>query len=61
MNDFINSPKLANTNPSKAKQLLEDHVSGFVVDFPLEFLENESSFFPSVTTKEGIVPSIVWT
>jgi phospholipase D1/2 len=61
MNDFVNSPKLANTDPNKAKQFLDEHVSGFIVDFPLEFLENEDSFFPSVISKEGIVPNIVWT
>lgn len=61
MNEFVSQPKLAKTDPNKAKDLLETHTSGFIVDFPLEFLSEESSFFPSINTKEGLVPVIVWT
>lgn len=61
MTEFVNQPKLAKTDPNKARQLLENHVSGFIVDFPLEFLQDESRFFPSMNTKEGLVPVIVWT
>lgn len=61
MNEYASQPKLMNTDPNRAKKLLEEHVSGFIVNFPLEFLSEESSFFPSINTKEGIVPVIVWT
>lgn len=61
MNDYVNEPKLGKTDPTKAKTLLDDCVSGYIVDFPLEFLSEESSFFPSMNTKEGLVPVIVWT
>jgi phospholipase D1/2 len=61
MHGYVGEPKLAKTDPHRAKKLLEEHVSGFVVDFPLEFMSEESSFFPSINTKEGLVPAIVWT
>lgn len=60
MEEYKNQPKLATTDPVRAKKLMSDHISGFIVDFPLNFLCDES-FFPSINTKEGLVPSIVWT
>ena len=40
---------------------MEKHISGFVVDFPLKFLSKEHNFFPELNTKEGMLPTSMWT
>lgn len=44
----------------KAEKELKEGVSGFIVDFPLEFLSKEPNFLPELTTAEGIMPKDLW-
>uniref|UniRef100_A0A8C3Y520 Phospholipase n=1 Tax=Catharus ustulatus TaxID=91951 RepID=A0A8C3Y520_CATUS len=59
LRDFINKPKLANDDPTKAAEELKK-IRGFLVQFPFRFLEEEY-LLPSVGTKESMVPMEVWT
>ncbi|KAL1022014.1 hypothetical protein UPYG_G00021080 [Umbra pygmaea] len=53
------TPGLAQSDPDKAKEDLQ-RIRGFLVQFPLDFL-SEQNLMPSVGTKEGIVPTEIWT
>ncbi|XP_005383059.1 PREDICTED: phospholipase D1 isoform X2 [Chinchilla lanigera] len=59
LRDFINKPILAKEDPIRAEEELKK-IRGFLVQFPLYFL-SEESLLPSVGTKEAIVPMEVWT
>lgn len=60
MKTYVNeNPPIAKTDPTKA--LIEiKRIQGYVVDLPLQFL-NEEILTPPGTSKEGIIPSSVWT
>ncbi|RNA08040.1 phospholipase D2 isoform X1 [Brachionus plicatilis] len=55
------SPCLSKTDPIKAKKEMEEKVKGFIVNFPLLFLSKEVNFFPDLRTREGMVPTSIWT
>ncbi|XP_058412332.1 phospholipase D1 isoform X1 [Diceros bicornis minor] len=59
LRDFISKPILAKEDPIRAEEELKK-IRGFLVQFPLYFL-SEESLLPSVGTKEAIVPTEVWT
>jgi phospholipase D1/2 len=61
LEEYPRLPCLSIHNPVKAKELLENKVNGLIVDFPLEFLSKEKNFFPSINTKEGLLPKEAWT
>jgi hypothetical protein len=46
---------------SKGKEEMSSKVKGFLVDFPMKFLSKEESFFPEINTREGMVPTVMWT
>uniref|UniRef100_A0A3P8ZPJ5 Phospholipase n=1 Tax=Esox lucius TaxID=8010 RepID=A0A3P8ZPJ5_ESOLU len=50
---------LAQSDPDKAREELK-RIRGFLVQFPLDFL-SEQNLMPSVGTKEGMVPTEIWT
>ncbi|XP_069805501.1 phospholipase D2 isoform X2 [Dendropsophus ebraccatus] len=52
-------PNLASTNPSLSRELLT-RVKGHVVEFPLYFLIEEN-LLPPLSSKEGVIPTEVWT
>uniref|UniRef100_A0A8C1YPU2 Phospholipase n=1 Tax=Cyprinus carpio TaxID=7962 RepID=A0A8C1YPU2_CYPCA len=56
---FQSKPGLDKENPVKAQELLKK-IRGSLVQFPLEFL-CEENLMPSVGTKEGMVPTELWT
>ncbi|XP_076833185.1 phospholipase D1a isoform X1 [Brachyhypopomus gauderio] len=57
--NFQTKACLAKEDPAKAQELLKK-IRGFLVQFPLDFL-NEENLMPSVGTKEAIVPTEIWT
>ncbi|CAF1019078.1 unnamed protein product [Rotaria sordida] len=57
--DYTESPKLKDIDPLKAQEKLKD-IQGTVVEYPLYFLDEEN-YLPSLRTREGLVPNIMWT
>ncbi|CAF5100025.1 unnamed protein product [Rotaria sp. Silwood1] len=51
--------KMKDTDPIKSQQKLKD-VQGFVVEYPVYFL-NEENYLPSMISPEGIAPLTIWT
>ncbi|TRY82551.1 hypothetical protein DNTS_005859 [Danionella cerebrum] len=56
---FQSKPGLDKEDPVKAQELLKK-IRGFLVQFPLDFL-SEENLMPPVGTKEGMVPTEIWT
>ncbi|CAF0891625.1 unnamed protein product [Adineta steineri] len=56
---YTEAPKLKDTDPIQAQEKLK-HVQGFVVEYPLYFLDDEN-YLPSLRTREGLVPNVMWT
>ncbi|CAF3928014.1 unnamed protein product [Rotaria sordida] len=59
VNAYNGMPKMKDTDPIEAQQKLNG-IQGFVVEYPLYFLDEEN-YLPSWTTPEGIAPLIIWT
>ncbi|CAF1485316.1 unnamed protein product, partial [Didymodactylos carnosus] len=57
--NYRTAPKLVDTDPERAHARLKE-IRGLVVDIPLYFRHDEN-YMPSATTKEGMVPDIIWT
>ncbi|CAF4056400.1 unnamed protein product [Rotaria sp. Silwood2] len=56
---YTEAAKLKDTDPLKAQEKLKQ-VQGTVVEYPLYFLDEEN-YLPSLRTREGLVPNIMWT
>ncbi|XP_061752334.1 phospholipase D1a isoform X2 [Nerophis ophidion] len=56
---YQSEPGLAQTDLARAQEELRK-IRGFLVQFPLDFL-SEQNLMPSVGTKEGMVPTEIWT
>ena len=56
---YCDEPALVRTNPKAAEDKLKE-IQGHLVDLPLEFLVNEILTPPS-TSKEGMMPTVLWT
>nr|XP_032834394.1 phospholipase D1-like [Petromyzon marinus] len=56
---FVEEPAMARADPAGALARLAD-VRGFLVHFPLYFLRDEN-LLPALGTKEGLMPSELWT
>ncbi|XP_072904854.1 phospholipase D2-like isoform X1 [Hemitrygon akajei] len=56
---FVSAPALVTENPEEAREKIKD-VRGFLVQYPLYFLCDEH-LLPPLNTKEGMVPTEVWT
>lgn len=52
-------PSLASTNPQLSREMLT-RVKGHLVEFPLHFL-SEENLLPPLNSKEGVIPTEVWT
>uniref|UniRef100_A0A8C8GVP4 Phospholipase n=1 Tax=Oncorhynchus tshawytscha TaxID=74940 RepID=A0A8C8GVP4_ONCTS len=59
LESYQTNPGLAQSDPGKAQEELR-RIRGFLVQFPLDFL-SEQNLMPSVGTKEGMVPTEIWT
>ncbi|CAF1270567.1 unnamed protein product [Rotaria sordida] len=59
VNAYNGMPKMKDTDPIEAQQKLKG-IQGFIVEYPLYFLDEEN-YLPSWTTPEGIAPLIIWT
>ncbi|KAJ8409628.1 hypothetical protein AAFF_G00230290 [Aldrovandia affinis] len=59
LEDFLSKPGLDKEDPPRALEELKK-IRGFLVQFPLYFL-SEQNLMPSVGSKEGMVPTDVWT
>ncbi|KAJ8003765.1 hypothetical protein DPEC_G00151740 [Dallia pectoralis] len=59
LESYPTTPGLALSDLEKAREELK-RIRGFLVQFPLDFL-SEQNLMPSVGTKEGIVPTEIWT
>ncbi|XP_023246743.1 phospholipase D2-like [Copidosoma floridanum] len=59
LKQYQNETPLCSTNPSLAQKMIKN-VQGHLVDFPLNFLCNES-LKPAANTVEGIMPTSLWT
>uniref|UniRef100_A0AAZ3SA69 Phospholipase n=1 Tax=Oncorhynchus tshawytscha TaxID=74940 RepID=A0AAZ3SA69_ONCTS len=59
LESYQTNPGLAQSDPGKAQEELR-RIKGFLVQFPLDFL-SEQNLMPSVGTKEGMVPTEIWT
>ncbi|XP_051544488.1 phospholipase D2-like isoform X2 [Myxocyprinus asiaticus] len=57
--EHVNTENLSLTDPEKASQELQA-IRGILVHFPLHFL-CEENLLPSLKSKEGMVPTEVWT
>ncbi|XP_073510611.1 phospholipase D2 isoform X2 [Phyllobates terribilis] len=56
---YTTMPSLASTDPDLSRQILA-RVRGHLVDFPLYFLVEEN-LLPPLNSKEGVIPTEVWT
>ncbi|UJR16391.1 hypothetical protein I4U23_003294 [Adineta vaga] len=56
---YTEVPKLKDTDPIQAQDKLKA-VQGLVVEYPLYFLDDEN-YLPSLRTREGLVPNVMWT
>ncbi|CAF1153090.1 unnamed protein product [Adineta ricciae] len=56
---YTEAPKLKETDPIQAQEKLKG-VQGLVVEYPLYFLDDEN-YLPSLRTREGLVPNVMWT
>uniref|UniRef100_A0A674DR02 Phospholipase n=1 Tax=Salmo trutta TaxID=8032 RepID=A0A674DR02_SALTR len=59
LESYQTNPGLAQSDTGKAQEELR-RIRGFLVQFPLDFL-SEQNLMPSVGTKEGMVPTEIWT
>lgn len=59
LKSYVESPKLCKTDVPLAEEEIAK-IEGFLVDLPLEFLKNEV-LTPPTTSKEGIMPTSLWT
>lgn len=59
MKKYQETPSLSKTDPQKAIAAL-DRAQGYIVDLPLLFLAKEN-LAPNLITKEGIMPTSLWT
>ncbi|MGH0179243.1 UNVERIFIED_CONTAM: hypothetical protein FKN15_000920 [Acipenser sinensis] len=59
LKDRAGEEKLANTDPQGAREKLAG-VRGHLVQFPLDFL-SEESLLPPLNSREGMIPVEVWT
>ena len=59
LRDYMTRPCLASEDPLQACEELRK-VRGFLVQFPFYFL-SEENLFPSINSKEGIMPMELWT
>ncbi|KAM3927273.1 phospholipase D2 isoform 1-T3 [Leptodactylus fuscus] len=56
---YTSVPSMASTNPSLSREMLA-RVKGHLVEFPLYFLVEEY-LLPPLNSKEGVIPTEVWT
>ena len=59
LREYVAVESLATVSPSLAQSELA-HIQGYLVHFPLKFLEDES-LLPPLGSKEGMIPLEVWT
>ncbi|XP_053574304.1 phospholipase D2 [Bombina bombina] len=59
LREYTAVSSLATTNPSLSRELIA-RVRGHLVEFPFYFL-SEEFLLPPLTSKEGVIPSEVWT
>ncbi|KAM8973605.1 phospholipase D2 isoform 1-T1 [Pelodytes ibericus] len=59
LREYTAVPSLALTNPDLSREMLT-RIRGHLVDFPLHFLSAES-LLPPLNSKEGVIPTEVWT
>ncbi|CAF4634970.1 unnamed protein product [Rotaria sp. Silwood1] len=59
VSEYMKKPKMKDTDPRGAQQKLKD-IQGLVVEYPIHFLEEEN-YLPSLRTREGMAPTVVWT
>ncbi|CAF3424732.1 unnamed protein product [Rotaria socialis] len=56
---YTDAPKLKETDPLLAQEKLK-RIQGVLVEYPLYFLDEEN-YLPSINTREGLVPNVMWT
>ncbi|CAF3414576.1 unnamed protein product [Rotaria sp. Silwood1] len=56
---YTEVPKLKDIDPIRAQEKLKE-IQGTVVEYPLYFLDEEN-YLPSLRTREGLVPNVMWT
>ncbi|XP_077171610.1 phospholipase D2 isoform X2 [Paroedura picta] len=59
LRDYVSVENLASISPDLAWEHLQG-VRGHLVQFPLDFLAEES-LLPALSSKEGMIPTVVWT
>ncbi|XP_015283368.1 PREDICTED: phospholipase D2 [Gekko japonicus] len=59
LRDYASVKNLAAVSPDLAREHLQE-VRGHLVQFPLDFLAEES-LLPALSSKEGMIPTAVWT
>uniref|UniRef100_A0A4W3IY23 Phospholipase n=1 Tax=Callorhinchus milii TaxID=7868 RepID=A0A4W3IY23_CALMI len=59
LRDFVSTPVLAAEDPEQAREKLKS-IRGFLVQYPLFFL-CEEYLLPPLNSKEGMIPTEVWT
>nr|XP_056719556.1 phospholipase D2 [Euleptes europaea] len=59
LRDYASVENLASVSPNLARENLQQ-VRGHLVQFPLDFLAEES-LLPALSSKEGMIPTVVWT
>jgi phospholipase D1/2 len=59
VSQYTEAPKLKDTDPLEAQKKLKD-IQGLIVEYPLYFFDDEN-YLPSIRTREGLVPSVMWT
>lgn len=59
LRDYVSVENLASVSPDLAREHLQE-VRGHLVQFPLDFLAEES-LLPALSSKEGMIPTAVWT
>ncbi|KAM4746916.1 phospholipase D2 [Rhinophrynus dorsalis] len=59
LHEYTSVPSLATTDPNLSREMLTS-VRGHLVEFPLYFL-SEDYLLPPLNSKEGVIPTEVWT
>jgi len=59
LRQYQDSHALAVTDPGRARKMLRD-VKGYLVNLPIKFLGMEN-LLPAASTREGLMPSQLWT